>query len=141
MGEQLSLGLAANEAAEQAANPLAEEVWRYALQLGFDAKRFKAFVVAGWQLEVYDRAAYLTAKDEYLLPLLKRLSLIEAASARHFPKADERQFWTLAHDLGVPHYKAAALRDHWSFDGWPDWPGAAEEMLGTYGWDEHTQAA
>ena len=74
-------------------NPLATEVWAYAVRLKFDAQRFKKFVVAGWMVERYDRNEYLRAPDDSLLPLMRRLTLLE--EPKHFPQADERMFWTM----------------------------------------------
>lgn len=134
MAEQLSLLAPPLAEGDAEANPLAKDVWDYARNLKFDAPRFKRFVVAGWQLERYDRDEYRRASDDRLMTLMRRLSLLESGEAWHFPKADERLFWNIARSLKVPHQTSRALIQCWSFDGFTDWVGAVEEMILEYGW-------
>jgi hypothetical protein len=143
MAEQLSLLAPPLAEGDAEANPLAKEVWLYAQTLKFDAPRFKRFVVAGFQLERYDRDELQRASDERLMALMRRLHLLESGTGWHFPQADERQFWNIASSLKVPHQTSRAIIQWWSFDGFTDWVGAVEEMILEYGWikAEESQAA
>lgn len=130
----------ADEKPEVAPAEMAVEVWLKAQKLGYDAARFKAFVVASLQVAYYDRDEFLRCGDKKIGLMLDRLTIEEETAFRRFPQAGQQEFWRTVRDWKVPQPTALAIRDAWTPDNLTDWPGAYEELIRRFGWHAERQS-